>query len=131
MKNYFSENLSHILKEKRYSYQYLADQIGVSKSTVRSAALANNKPNIEFLYSVSKYFDISCDDLLKTDLSEVKDLSTIANSAIKDLNLIDDFHIMDYIVKNEDRLKEENSFFRVWINQKAIELLKEEEEKLK
>ncbi len=57
-------NLQLIRKERRLSQQQLADKLGVSRSTVAMWETGNSEPDLETLWKISEYFNVTTDYLL-------------------------------------------------------------------
>lgn len=67
-------NLKRIREEHKISQQKLANNIGVSRSTVAMWETGGSQPDNESLIKLSKYFSVSLDDLLNntTEITKSK-----------------------------------------------------------
>ncbi|GAA4810969.1 LexA family transcriptional regulator [Litoribaculum gwangyangense] len=72
-----SKNIKHLRKLKNLTQELLADELGVTRSKIGSYEEDRSAPTIEFLISISDYFKIPIDILLKNDLTKSKDSSFI------------------------------------------------------
>lgn len=70
MKNYFSENLKRLRKERELTQEALADFIGVSYQAVSKWERGENLPDITLLPVIAQFFGTSIDGLLGVDLNE-------------------------------------------------------------
>lgn len=60
----FGERLVELRKSKKYTRESLAEQLGISKYTLRNYELSVNEPGSSFLKQVSDFFDVSIDYLM-------------------------------------------------------------------
>ena len=65
----FAKNMQYIRGQKGLTQKQLADALFVSDKTVSKWETGLTEPNIDMLKQISRYFDISVDDLLAKDLS--------------------------------------------------------------
>ena len=66
--NYFSYNLKVLRKEKGLSQPQLAESLGVSKGMISFWENEKYEPTASNIISVAKFFNISIDELLLTQL---------------------------------------------------------------
>ena len=74
---YISTNIRHLRKLKKFSQEYLAEELRWTRAMVTSYEDARTEPSIDRLIELSKYFNIPIDVLIKNNLSKAKDLSFI------------------------------------------------------
>ena len=86
-------NLKYLRKKRGISQEVLATAIGVSKTTLGDYERGRYEPAIATLISISDYFDVSIDDLLKRDL-RIDDFEILRNK---------DMRVLAITVDNEDR----------------------------
>lgn len=64
----FGEKLATLMRERGLSGNQLSQELGVrSRTTINHWCSGKSKPNIEEIYKLSKYFDVSADFLVKPD----------------------------------------------------------------
>lgn len=64
MKNKFALRLSELIAEAKISKRQLADNIGVSASSVSDWSTGQVQPIAENIYLIAEYFQVSADFLL-------------------------------------------------------------------
>lgn len=69
----FSEKLLNLRTERGYSQEYLAEQLGVSRQSISKWELGTTLPEIDKLISISDFFDVSIDYLLKSNVKLQQD----------------------------------------------------------
>ncbi len=76
MKNYFwATNIRHLRKRKRMSQEDLASELGMSRSKLNAHENGQTRnPPLEDLITMSTFFKISIDSLLKVDLQRLSEL---------------------------------------------------------
>lgn len=60
----FGEKLRTLRTARNLTVRALAAAIEVSHSAIVEIENGNNRPSIDFIYAIARYFDISTDDLL-------------------------------------------------------------------
>lgn len=63
------KNIRYLRKKHRISQQELADKLDTARTTLGDYERGNTEPNIATLIELAKIFEVSVDDLLKTDLN--------------------------------------------------------------
>ena len=92
-KEIFAERLKLLRSEKGLSQEALAKDLGISKGSLGFYETCKNIPSIEFLYYVSKYFNVSLDYLLgrsevrttEIDLKAVCDYTGLTDKAVAEI----------------------------------------------
>ena len=69
---FFSSNLKFLRKRKRLSQQYLAESLGMARSTLQSYE-GGVQPPFPTLIKIADYFKFSIDGLVKYDLSKLSE----------------------------------------------------------
>lgn len=91
----FPSLLRNLRKGKGISQQKLADEIGVTKSTVGLYETGDTVPDVKTLYKIAKYYDVSSDYLLgladnrkyeNIDIGEKLGLTDGAIEALREIN---------------------------------------------
>ncbi|WP_082702064.1 helix-turn-helix domain-containing protein [Aerococcus urinaehominis] len=72
IKIYFATNLKKLRKEKGMTQEDLSKELSVSRSTISSWERGNSYPDLNMLITISIFFDIYLDHLLKEDKEMVK-----------------------------------------------------------
>lgn len=80
MKNFLPNNLKYLIEKNDRNNVFLARLTKTTKSTVGNYLNGDSLPKVDFLITVSEYFNISCDDLLKKDLSKENASETQENA---------------------------------------------------
>ena len=62
--NKFAQRIKELRKEKHWSQEFLASQIGYSKSAIGEWEKRHKEPNFDTLIKLANLFDISIDYLL-------------------------------------------------------------------
>lgn len=70
--SYFGDNLYTLRKEKGLSQDEFAEQLGVSRQAVSKWERNEAYPDTENLISISRFFDVSIDDLINKPLDNSK-----------------------------------------------------------
>ena len=73
----FGERLINVRKEHGYTRESLAQELGISKFTLRNYELESTEPGHTFLKQISDFFNVSVDYLM--ELSEEKERMTSYN----------------------------------------------------
>lgn len=90
--NVFAERLRSLMDERKTTQLILANEIGVTRQAISQYMDGSAQPNIDKLYKIAIYFDVSTDYLLgKTDIK---------------INDIDDMMIGNKIGLNENSINE-------------------------
>lgn len=63
------KNIRYLRKKHRISQQELADQLDTARTTLGDYERGNTEPSVETLIRLAEIFEVSIDDLLKTDLN--------------------------------------------------------------
>ncbi|MFD0862511.1 helix-turn-helix domain-containing protein [Sungkyunkwania multivorans] len=146
MKDYLLINLSYVRKRIGVTQTELAKDLNTSQSQVGKYEKGNPKPPIEYILAFCERFGISPNDLLlkdlrrepyiiEVDLSEQQNAEKSMATAVKvpGLDSYSTSQIMNFIVKNLDRFKEDpvyKLFVESEINEWRIQELKKERERL-
>lgn len=72
MLNYFAKNISYLRKIRKLSQEDMATGIGVQRSTWSNYENGRTEPNFETMMSIIKFFDVSADTILGTDIEKSK-----------------------------------------------------------
>ncbi|MEC5302642.1 MULTISPECIES: helix-turn-helix transcriptional regulator [Bacillota] len=67
----FANNLAKLRKEENVSQEELAQKLFVSKQTIYKWENNRSSPDIDNVLVLSEYFNVSVEDLLKKDCSDV------------------------------------------------------------
>lgn len=97
----FSKNVQYLRGLKGLTQKQLADALFVSDKTISKWETGLTEPNIDMLKKLSKYFNISVDDLIAKDLSVVdmtKKTSHKFSSDMKKILVINMALILGYLV---------------------------------
>lgn len=70
---YFSSNIKFLRKRKGRTQEDVAAALSLKRSTLSGYENGIAQPGIEILVSLSKYYNISIDTLLKTDITELSE----------------------------------------------------------
>ena len=62
----FSENISHLRREKKMSQRTVANLLGISQALLSHYENGLREPGLEFVVSLAKLYEVSCDYLLGT-----------------------------------------------------------------
>lgn len=68
------KNIAHLRHLKGVSQEFMAEELGITRSRLSSWEEHRAAPPIEMLINLSDYFTISVDSLVKIDLTKVQDL---------------------------------------------------------
>ncbi|MDW8565976.1 helix-turn-helix transcriptional regulator, partial [Staphylococcus shinii] len=71
VQNMFANNLAKLRKEENVSQEELAQKLFVSKQTIYKWENNRSSPDIDNVLVLSEYFNVSVEDLLKKDCSDV------------------------------------------------------------
>lgn len=69
----FSENIKYLRNKKGLSQEALAEELDLNRGKISAYEESRAKPNFETLISISEYFKLPIDALIKTDLTLCKD----------------------------------------------------------
>lgn len=67
---FFAQNIQQLRKRQKISQEEIAQQLGISRSTVNNYENAYAEPGLKTLVDFSKHFKVSADILLNVNLSE-------------------------------------------------------------
>lgn len=79
----FSDNLKKLRKEMNLSQEDLADKLGVSRQSISKWESGVVYPEMDKMVQLCKLFNVSMDDLLNSDVSEVNNTKQAKNSINK------------------------------------------------
>ncbi len=79
-----TKNLIYLRKKNKLSQQDLADAMGLPRTTLGDYERGKTEPNLNMLIQLAEYFDVTVDDLIRSDLSH-QDLEILRN---KDLRVL-------------------------------------------
>ena len=79
-----TKNLIYLRKKNKLSQKDLADAMGLPRTTLGDYERGKTEPNLNMLIQLAEYFDVSVDDLIRSDLSH-QDLEILRN---KDLRVL-------------------------------------------
>lgn len=79
-----NEKIITCRKQKGYSQEDLANQLGVSRQSVSKWETGESMPDINKLVSIAKVFDVTTDWLLTDDNEEIKEEKNITNNSYPD-----------------------------------------------
>lgn len=65
-----AKNLKYLRNSKKYSQQYLAQQLEMARSTLGDYERGHTEPNIQMLIKLAAFFNVTIDDLLTLDLGD-------------------------------------------------------------
>lgn len=68
MNNYFPKNLKYFRNKRHIDQQVMADDLGISRSTLSSYENGVRNPNLDMVYKIAKYLKIH-DDYITNDLT--------------------------------------------------------------
>ena len=84
--------LNEKLKQLRQAYGInqveLGKKLSVSKQCVSNWENDNIQPSIEMLVRISKFFNISCDELLGLDRTDTVDVSGLSDTELAHIKLL-------------------------------------------
>ena len=66
--NYFPKNLKYFRNKRHIDQQVMADDLGISRSTLSSYENGVRNPNLDMVYKIAKYLKIY-DDCITKDLT--------------------------------------------------------------
>jgi transcriptional regulator with XRE-family HTH domain len=67
---HFSQNISHLLRIRRWNNSDLARELKISSQQVGRYANGKNEPKMEALVEIARLFNVTVDDLILIDLSK-------------------------------------------------------------
>lgn len=82
--NIINKNIKFLRKQKKMTQQEFADLLGIKRSSLGAYEEGRANPNLEILDSLTQEFNITIDQLLKDDLSEMTE-QQIASGAGMDV----------------------------------------------
>lgn len=77
-----AQNIKYLRKKEKLSQQDLATELGIPRTTLGDYERGNTEPNIELMVAISKFFEVTIDELLTEDLSH-KELEIIKNKNMR------------------------------------------------
>ena len=104
--NYFPKNLRYFRNKRHIDQQVMADDLGISRSTLSSYENGVRNPNLDMVYKIAKYLKIY-DDCITKDLTIDDDPLTqqeLMFNEFKDYLTENDWNIINTIAvqrKNE------------------------------
>ena len=125
---YLKSNIAFLTKKNRLKDREFGEIIKVSTPVAGSYIRGISTPKYETLITISNHFNVSCDDLLKKELSKEKNLSIglIGEHIVKDVEIpatkIEE-NVLD-IVKNEEEYMKIKAFSNIIDVRVAKEILK-------
>jgi transcriptional regulator with XRE-family HTH domain len=142
------ENINYLISSNRLKLSEFGKILGVSDAVIGTYKSGRSNPSIDSIVIISEKFNVSCDHLLKTDLSTAKNLPnhvgkfgvieelvikipviekegnplkiTSKNLTYKGI-LVPDQVIVEYIAENDTRLLQTNKTLILWLKTKVQE----------
>jgi transcriptional regulator with XRE-family HTH domain len=111
--NYFPKNLKYFRNKRHIDQQVMADDLGISRSTLSSYENGVRNPNLDMVYKIAKYLKIY-DDCITKDLTIDDDPLTqqeLMFNEFKDYLTENDWNIINTIAvqrKNEVDKEKQN-----------------------
>ena len=81
----FAEKIIYLRKQNRCSQESLAEDLNVSRQTISKWELGTSQPTMDMIVTLSAYFHVSTDYLLKDD-AQLEDSDALARIVIRFLN---------------------------------------------
>ncbi len=81
----FAEKIIYLRKQNRCSQESLAEALNVSRQTISKWELGSSQPTMDMIVTLSGYFHVSTDYLLKDD-AQLEDSDALARIVIRFLN---------------------------------------------
>jgi transcriptional regulator with XRE-family HTH domain len=79
---YLSKNLRYLRgKDGRKSQGKLAEELGITRSALSSYEDARAEPKLALLTEMSRFFDVTVDELINTDLTKVTELEEVVKQS--------------------------------------------------
>ena len=75
--SFLSKNIRHLRQLKGLSQEFLAEELGGTRSQITSYEASRTEPSLEILIKISDYFKLPVDILIKKDLTKTKENSFI------------------------------------------------------
>lgn len=116
MNTFFSNNLKYLRKSLNLSQTSLAKNLNISRSLLSYYENNQSEPTLKILNTISKYFDVSIDQLINSDLSKTQ--------KFLDLNKFNfDFNFeFDYNKFSKNDLLKNLKSLKIYYKNKLIEL---------
>ncbi|OQA21146.1 MAG: HTH-type transcriptional regulator ImmR [Firmicutes bacterium ADurb.Bin354] len=83
----FAEKIVFLRKQNRFSQEKMAEDLNVSRQTISKWELGASQPTMELIVTLSKYFGVSTDYLLKDD-SQLEDSDAMARVVLRFLDSV-------------------------------------------
>lgn len=79
----FGDKLKELRKERKLTQKQLADQVGVTVSTISSYESGSRYPSYDVLISLSRIFHVSTDYLLGLEKAKTVDVNGLSDREIE------------------------------------------------
>jgi len=76
------KNLKHLRTKKQISQQYLAEAMGIPRTTLGDYERGKTEPNLEMLVKLADFFDLKVDELIRSNISHL-DYEILRNKHMK------------------------------------------------
>jgi len=103
--NQLGRNIQHLRKIHAETLEELGAVIHCAKSTIKGYENGSRIPNLQILQTIGKHYNKTVDELTKTDLTDLEDLSLNLNSLseiIQLINTIMPLYCSDKAMKNDN-----------------------------
>ena len=77
-----NKNLKYLRTKKKISQQYLADAMGIPRTTLGDYERGKTEPNLEMLVKLADFFDLKVDELIRSNISHL-DYEILRNKHMK------------------------------------------------
>lgn len=125
--NYFSKNLTYLLKETRTQQKDVAEILGVKPNTISNYKNAVSEPNFDQLEKLVGYFNLNADDLLYCDI-EKEGLINKSRNLISSASGSDSQKIIDLAIQLGEQINENKHLYKENMNlREQVSELKEKE----
>jgi len=77
-----NKNLKYLRTKKKISQQYLAEAMGIPRTTLGDYERGKTEPNLEMLVKLADFFDLKVDELIRSNISHL-DYEILRNKHMK------------------------------------------------
>lgn len=127
--NYFSKNLTYLLKETRTQQKDVAEILGVKPNTISNYKNAVSEPNFDQLEKLVQYFNLNADYLLYCDI-EAEGLMNKSSNLTPTATDTDSQKLIDLAIQLGEQINENKHLYNENMDLRGqISELREKEKK--
>ena len=106
--NFFSKNLTYLLRKYGVNHDELANVLGVRPNTISNYKNSVSEPDYGRLEKIISFFKVTADEILYQDIESLNLDDKSKNMISEDAVILELVNIIEKLISEKERLKMEN-----------------------